>query len=532
MATAKKNNRDDFTNKVKDELAKRVAYRCCMPGCDIVTLGPKLGGGYTNDGTAAHITAASPKGPRYDKSLSKEQRSSIDNGIWMCANHGRQIDSNKNKYSVSELREWKELAEETASSRLLKKQPTEEDATELLKQASKGLGSIFIPHAVRKTAEATHLALRELDPRLNIVASYIDGKTSYSINVIDGPVPLKMRVTTPVGIDFDAGMRRLMDDGEPLVLKDVKIEMKGSEAISAIMSEDLIGELILGPISKNAEIKIYLENKEKKRQIKLPTIKASLNIGAKKARVIGKLFDGAVNFSIDYFADVSSQSCQVTFGLCPDFWVGQDIRYLKDFHDVHEFFEKCAVGWSLYIQLMVDGRKYGKFGTSNVSDMTSVQEAFVLLDYLRYSMMILEEINAVVLFRNNFSVDQDQVMYLIDVAKMLSSRNRSAKGFRVNIKLDEKDNPNFDFHKFIDLPKIWYHNYPDKVNVLGVLVEVPDVEFEINDVKVRILKRDSDGVEASVEGTELSKFSISKNSPFNSDEVISRPSNIFVLPHF
>jgi hypothetical protein len=82
-----------------------------------------------NIGVAAHITAASPGGPRYDPNLSAEDRKSPDNGIWLCQSCAKLIDSDQQRYTVSLLREWKRLAEEAAlqevESRLLGAAPPE-----------------------------------------------------------------------------------------------------------------------------------------------------------------------------------------------------------------------------------------------------------------------------------------------------------------------------------------------------------------------------------------------------------------------
>jgi len=63
--------------------------------------------GLTMIGVAAHITAASKNGPRYDPDMSAEERASETNGIWTCQNHGKFIDDNPSKCSVDELRRWK-----------------------------------------------------------------------------------------------------------------------------------------------------------------------------------------------------------------------------------------------------------------------------------------------------------------------------------------------------------------------------------------------------------------------------------------
>lgn len=108
--------RDDFPLTVKELLAKRVAYHCSNPGCLQVTSGPQEDSRKTiNIGVAAHITAASPDGPRYDPSLTAEQRSSAENGIWLCQNCGKLVDNDGLRYTVAGLRDWKSVAEAAAA---------------------------------------------------------------------------------------------------------------------------------------------------------------------------------------------------------------------------------------------------------------------------------------------------------------------------------------------------------------------------------------------------------------------------------
>jgi len=105
--------RDEFSKATKENLALRVAHRCSYPNCPAITVGP---GHASKDqviktGEAAHITAASPGGPRYDPSLSSEERRSFDNGIWMCSYHADLIDKDHENFAAQTLRLWKKQAE-------------------------------------------------------------------------------------------------------------------------------------------------------------------------------------------------------------------------------------------------------------------------------------------------------------------------------------------------------------------------------------------------------------------------------------
>lgn len=105
--------RADFSKETRLKLAQRAGFRCSNPQCGALTIGPGAGPeGVSDTGTASHIFAAAAGGPRGTGGLSDEERSTISNGIWMCANCGRLVDVNAGKmYSASLLRSWKDLHE-------------------------------------------------------------------------------------------------------------------------------------------------------------------------------------------------------------------------------------------------------------------------------------------------------------------------------------------------------------------------------------------------------------------------------------
>src|SRR4051794_31236891 len=114
-------NRDDFSAKVKETLAKRVGYLCSNPQCSTPTTGPHSDQQRSLTlGVAAHITAASPGGPRYDPTLTALQRTSIDNGIWTCVRCSVLVDKDPSPYTVATLRRWKSTAERRAHEGMLK----------------------------------------------------------------------------------------------------------------------------------------------------------------------------------------------------------------------------------------------------------------------------------------------------------------------------------------------------------------------------------------------------------------------------
>ena len=116
--------RDDFSEETKKQLSKRVGHYCSFPGCGSLTIGPssESKSSTSSIGTAAHIAAASSgKGARrYVATMTPEERKDISNGIWMCNNHGKLIDTDETRFSITLIQRWKEIAEGIATLMLEK----------------------------------------------------------------------------------------------------------------------------------------------------------------------------------------------------------------------------------------------------------------------------------------------------------------------------------------------------------------------------------------------------------------------------
>ena len=116
-------NRDEFSPSTKRALAARAGWCCSLTGCGKLTVGPseEAPDAIAMIGEAAHICgAASGRGSRrYDPNMTPEQRSDIENGIWLCATHARLVDRDEITFDAAELRAMKR-EREAACSRALR----------------------------------------------------------------------------------------------------------------------------------------------------------------------------------------------------------------------------------------------------------------------------------------------------------------------------------------------------------------------------------------------------------------------------
>jgi hypothetical protein len=143
---------------VKRTLSQRVGLRCSNPDCGADTAGPQADPSkIANIGVAAHITAASPGGCRYDVSMATQERKSVKNGIWLCQNCAKKIDTSAKEYSVKALLVWKESAERDAKYRLGK--------TRNVSRSTRSRAEANIRHELKMKEDLHRLLLKSVDER-------------------------------------------------------------------------------------------------------------------------------------------------------------------------------------------------------------------------------------------------------------------------------------------------------------------------------------------------------------------------------
>lgn len=103
--------RDNFTLYTKETLGLSVGFNCVRPGCARPTtaLNPD-----TNEiarfGYAAHDSAAAPGGPRYDATITPEQRKALENGAHLCPACARLVDIDPERFPLGTIQMWQKKA--------------------------------------------------------------------------------------------------------------------------------------------------------------------------------------------------------------------------------------------------------------------------------------------------------------------------------------------------------------------------------------------------------------------------------------
>lgn len=205
--------RDDFTIAVINTLARRAGFLCSNPGCKRPTSGPERGGtGWVSIGVGAHITAASPGGPRYDGTLTPTQRSSQENGIWLCQVCAKLIDSDPAAYTVEMLHLWRDNAERAADIAMTERRHLPDTSEGACYEAER-----LMPALIREMRDDVHADETELirliclKPTPGVVAHSRDGMFEYNQQThphLYNAVDFLAQMNLVVQEDFDPSVPR------------------------------------------------------------------------------------------------------------------------------------------------------------------------------------------------------------------------------------------------------------------------------------------------------------------------------------
>jgi hypothetical protein len=109
----------DFNKNTVKILGERAAYLCSNPDCRISTIGPNSNPKKSTIlGEGAHIYGAREKSKRFVKEMTDQSRAEVTNGIWLCKNCHKKIDTDDELYTSEVIFKWREMHEKYVQAEL------------------------------------------------------------------------------------------------------------------------------------------------------------------------------------------------------------------------------------------------------------------------------------------------------------------------------------------------------------------------------------------------------------------------------
>ncbi|MDR5803747.1 hypothetical protein [Caballeronia sp. LZ001] len=394
--------RDNFRKPVIDELARRVAFVCSNPDCNVRTLGPKSGPtGVVLTGEAAHITAASAGGPRFDPHISAEQRGSLDNAIWLCRNCAGLIDRDVARFPVSKLRSWKQTAETRALlgiNQPVNVAPSAITQTGVVLSAQEALA--------RAGTALTEISrsLELLDPRFKARVYHTGSTTSVHLEAADGPVEISMHVQA-IAHDPE-NLRRFKEYGEALRFDGSHVSFEGSPIFES-MNGQLLSVLMTSGDAKDAVIRISTSASPDAEPVFLDQANTKLTSGSKgiSCRV------GFLNDMLECIIQSDGKELKLTLNPVFKRWIGCNVKSLPFFLQLQRFQREVRRGTRWLIEVEVDGQLV----TGGVGGLPTGAIPYNFLDFASKLRVILADSDLDIVIPEKLDISESDIVRLKDL---------------------------------------------------------------------------------------------------------------------
>jgi hypothetical protein len=375
--------RDNFSAKVIERLRARVSNRCSNPDCRVPTTAAGFRPHDVNSvGQAAHIHAAAPGGARYLSLMSRDERRSIENAIWLCAVCATKIDRDVKRYPSETLRLWKEKAEAHSIQELGRPLPGATDATDMLVAAMTGQALKFLPMAIRNIHDAATQALEALDPRFKVETEFCAGiptivlhaQEAFDISIIVPPEHVDV---------WQLGLSNLTRHAFAAKLPMRGVRMSGSPIFGplGVPASDAQSSLSITPIGREATVKLLLHDPNCEETFAFDDVPGKFYVGRSTARFVGVCCSSIARLTLEIPLSGSEKHINLAFKFTLCSWEGLDALQLPHFEKLYRLSTALGSGWELTLTLEVQGNQFMK-GTVESQDPDAYYKGFA--NYVGY----------------------------------------------------------------------------------------------------------------------------------------------------
>jgi len=281
-----------------------------------------------NLGQAAHIRGASPEGPRSDKSITRQDRISIHNAIWLCLSCARKIDLDESVFTIELLKNWKTRAEIFTDKRA--GLPLERDrSVEVLTQALTGKGNEIICSSIANVSQVAKEILEKENPGLQINPNYVDGIVVHQISAKPG-ANVKPIFFSPTDPTDASDLLEKVNKGLPF---EGKYSFRIKSPYPILNLKNL--HLSFKPDTHEGELRLFASEKPEE-DLEIPI---QIHAGLEQLFIKGNIGDATIELSQNINGPTLDCQCSIAI-VWKDcsMWEGKDIRALPNFRKLDRLF--------------------------------------------------------------------------------------------------------------------------------------------------------------------------------------------------
>lgn len=406
--------RDDFTKKTKRDLRERVGGKCSKPDCMITTIAPKGNHKLNNIGVAAHICAASKGGVRYDENMTQEQRRSINNGIWLCQNHAKEIDNNEELYTVDLLHEWKHLAEEKAKNALGLRSFTLSELNQSVENAIvstlTGLPKNTSINSISNTHNAVNSVLGQIDDRFEYETEFTNNTPKVILHPKED-IPFKIIIKNELE-NSRQQIKQLFEHGKDAKINIKNLEIKGMPLFNGFKEGHLN---ILSP-KKNAVNKVWLEKKETNDFLFLDDFHGKISHGIQSFTFDGSTFCNLIDMTYNFFFDENHKKPSFSMSINYHQWNNKRLIELPFFNKTHKFYKSITENLIFKMNLEIEGNSLLTATADQISEYFYYD--YEILQYIKNTITISRLTETEILFDEKYLPTYDDIELMEELIKI------------------------------------------------------------------------------------------------------------------
>lgn len=489
--------RDNFSKANIRILRDRVASRCSNPDCRVSTTAASE----TDDkakiiGIAAHIHAASPGGPRYDKAMSPQERKSIKNGIWLCANCSGDIDKDVDKYSFVLLNKWKVQAEGYAIIEMGKKLPCKSDAIDTLTTALTGQSKKFLADAIANVHQGSAKALEQLDPRFSVITSFDGSHTSIGIHAKE-TVSMALHIDSTIAKDYVKQSKAFLAHGSDICIPSDGISFKGSKLFDEIFAVKG-GTFSISSKKIDAVQKLWLVQDTTNVVHTFDDIAGVISLGTETFKFEGTACNGLFEFNYKKSLDKANKNTTINMRLNLEAWVNQPVTGLPYLEKLKSLFENIVHGWKVFTSLEINGQELITSKGMKIDDWEFSIDNYNLLSYIHASKIISNALRKPILYTNSVTFSGSQLDNIIQIADTFENKRRFGKDKILKnpsceLIIDENhENLKELFKKTEPRSLRITQNSGETIHLFGSPVDIPPEVITIDQITPKFLKNIDD----------------------------------------
>lgn len=486
----KKSLRDNFPKHVVDKLKGRVGNHCSNPACDVPTVGPQAGSDkVATIGVAAHISAASPGGPRYRSDMTPSERKSFSNGIWLCQSCSVLIDRDVDTYPESLLNDWKAEAERLATSRRGKKPPSDKDAIEMFGTAFTGYAQRLIPNAIANIHGASTRVLEALDPRFLVKSSYDGEVTHFELHAKEN-ANIQLHVTRDYANEYKNKFSKLIETGEDLEISSEGISFSGSKLIEELRSQASgEGKLKISAPRKPAALKIWVQSDDGAIVEYFDDVIGEVAFGTREFKFSGHAYKKILEMTLEQSIQ-NDKPGSYTFNIDIRHWNGQDIRYLPYYPKIKSLVKRLLTKQVLHCSLEIEGVHVLTGKGVNLQDAEFLQALDYWMAYTSEAQHIAKYLNVPIYFNTDQPLPLDNFEEVYAIARICEGNSNFTKN-NLNsnpsfVITQDDDSDNESLLNSAQSELIFKESESSTVQIFAIPVSIPPRTTVIQEVEIKV----------------------------------------------